>query len=50
MIGVQKKPMLMRNRRSDKDRGAEEEYNEKDRRDNGGCVEEADVNEEQKKR
>jgi len=41
MIGVQKL-MLMRNKRSDKDRGAEEEYNNEDRSDNGGCAEEAD--------
>jgi len=42
MIGVHKKLMLMRNKRSDKDWGAEEEYNDEDRSDNGGCSGEAD--------
>ena len=50
MIGVQKKLMLMRNKRSDKNRCTEEVYNDEDRSDDGVCEEEADVNEEQKKR
>jgi hypothetical protein len=47
---VQKKLMLMRNKRSDKNRCAEEVYKEEDRSDDGVCAEEADVNEKQKKR
>ena len=40
----------MRNKKkSDKNWCAEKEHNEEDRRDNGGCAEEADVNEEQEK-
>jgi hypothetical protein len=38
MIGVQKKLMIMRNKRNDKNKCAEEVDNDEERKDNGGCA------------
>ena len=50
MVDVYKQVTIMGNKRSNKNRCTEEVYNNEDRSDDGVCEEEADVNEEQKKR
>jgi len=50
MVDVYKQVTIMGNKRSNKNRCTEEVYNNEDRSDDGVCAEEADVNEEQKKR
>ena len=50
MIGVQKKLALMRNKRSDKNRCAEEGDNDEERSDNGGCAEKSDDHDNEQER